>query len=91
MPSAPSLSNEIGMPYAPPAAGELVAGTFRKRLTLSSGRFAMIDNGLGFALVRGRRRSIGISAVMSPASPARAAGSIGPSDESAGWRSDRAR
>jgi hypothetical protein len=51
MPSAPSLSNEIGMPYAPPAAGELVAGTFRKRLTLSSGRFAMIDNGLGFALV----------------------------------------
>ena len=37
------------MPYAPPA--ELVAGTFRQRLTLSSGRFAMIDNGLGFALV----------------------------------------
>jgi Protein of unknown function (DUF3363) len=28
-----------------------VAGTFRQRLTLSSGRFAMIDNGLGFALV----------------------------------------
>jgi Protein of unknown function (DUF3363) len=45
------LSNEIGMPYAPPAAGELVAGTFRKRLTLSSSRFAMIDNDLGFALV----------------------------------------
>jgi hypothetical protein len=45
------LSNEIGMPYAPPAAGDLVAGTFRQRLTLSSGRFAMIDNGLGFALV----------------------------------------
>jgi type IV secretory pathway VirD2 relaxase len=45
------LSNEIGMPYAPPAAGELVAGTFRQRFTLSSGRFAMIDNGLGFALV----------------------------------------
>jgi type IV secretory pathway VirD2 relaxase len=45
------LSNEIGMPYAPPRAGEMVAGTFRQRLTLSSGRFAMIDNGLGFALV----------------------------------------
>jgi type IV secretory pathway VirD2 relaxase len=45
------LSNEVGMPYAPPAAGEQVAGTFRRRLTLSSGRFAMIDNGLGFALV----------------------------------------
>jgi type IV secretory pathway VirD2 relaxase len=45
------LSDEIGMPYAPPAAGELVAGTFRRRLTLSSGRFAMIDNGIGFTLV----------------------------------------
>jgi hypothetical protein len=45
------LSNEIGMPYSPPAAGELVAGTFRQRLTLNSGRFALIDNGLGFALV----------------------------------------
>jgi hypothetical protein len=43
------LSDQIRMPYAPPA--ELVAGTFRQRLTLSSGRFAMIDNGLGFALV----------------------------------------
>jgi Protein of unknown function (DUF3363) len=39
------------MPYTPAAAGEMVAGTFRRRLTLSSGRFAMIDNGLGFALV----------------------------------------
>ena len=29
----------------------MVAGTFRQRLTLSSDRFAMIDNGLGFALV----------------------------------------
>ena len=27
------------------------AGTYRQRLTLSSGRFAMIDNGLGFQLV----------------------------------------
>jgi hypothetical protein len=45
------LANEVRMPYAPPAAGEQVAGTFRQRLTLSSGRFAMIDNGLGFALV----------------------------------------
>jgi hypothetical protein len=45
------LSNEVGMPYALPAAGELVAGTFRQRLTLSSRRFAVIGNGLGFALV----------------------------------------
>ncbi|MFC5395121.1 DUF3363 domain-containing protein, partial [Bosea vestrisii] len=33
------------------AAGEHVAGTYRQSLTLSSGRFAMIDNGLGFQLV----------------------------------------
>jgi hypothetical protein len=32
-------------------AGEQVAGVYRQRLTLSSGRFAMIDNGLGFQLV----------------------------------------
>ena len=34
-----------------PVAGEYVAGTVRQRLTLSSGRFAMIDDGLGFQLV----------------------------------------
>jgi hypothetical protein len=35
----------------PAAGGEMVAGTYRQRLTLTSGRFAMIDNGLDFALV----------------------------------------
>ena len=34
-------------------AGEYVSGTVRQRLTLSSGRFAMIDDGLGFQLVPG--------------------------------------
>jgi type IV secretory pathway VirD2 relaxase len=45
------LSAEIGMPYTPAAGGETIVGTYRQRLTLTSGRFAMIDNGLGFALV----------------------------------------
>ena len=49
--AAAALSAESAMPYTPAAGGEMVAGTFRQRLTLSSGRFAMIDNGLGFALV----------------------------------------
>ena len=31
--------------------GETVAGTYRQRLDLASGRFAMIDNGMGFELV----------------------------------------
>ena len=70
------------------AGGEMVAGTYRQRLTLTSGRFAMIDNGLGFALVRGRRRSTGISAAMSPASPWRAAGSSGVLGATGGWQSE---
>jgi hypothetical protein len=45
------LSAETGLPYIPVGGGEHVAGTYRQRLTLTSGRFAMIDNGLGFALV----------------------------------------
>lgn len=45
------LSAEIGLPYMPQAAEEHVAGTYRQRIALSSGRFAMIDGGLGFQLV----------------------------------------
>ena len=49
--SEPELSAETGLPYLQAAAGEQVAGTYRQSLTLTSGRFAMIDNGLGFQLV----------------------------------------
>lgn len=45
------LSAETGLPHVKPADGEHVSGTYRQRLTLSSGRFAMLDNGLGFQLV----------------------------------------
>jgi len=45
------LSAEIGLPHAPSNAGEYVVGLVRQRLTLASGRFAMIDDGLGFQLV----------------------------------------
>jgi type IV secretory pathway VirD2 relaxase len=45
------LSAETGLPHVKAAAGEHIAGIYRQRLTLSSGRFAMIDNGLGFQLV----------------------------------------
>ncbi|CUX48075.1 hypothetical protein H009_17823 [Agrobacterium tumefaciens str. Cherry 2E-2-2] len=45
------LSHEMNMPYQPSAAGEYVAGTYRQRFTLASGRFAMVDDGLGFSLV----------------------------------------
>jgi len=45
------LSAETGLPYLQAAASEHVSGAYRQRLTLSSGRFAMIDNGLSFQLV----------------------------------------
>jgi type IV secretory pathway VirD2 relaxase len=45
------LSAETGLPHVKAAAGGHVAGVYRQRLSLSSGRFAMIDNGLGFQLV----------------------------------------
>ncbi|MBA8910226.1 relaxase/mobilization nuclease domain-containing protein [Aminobacter ciceronei] len=45
------LSGETGLPHVNTQSGEHVAGTVRQRLTLSSGRFAMIDDGLGFQLV----------------------------------------
>jgi type IV secretory pathway VirD2 relaxase len=45
------LSTETGLAHHPSADGEHVGGTFRQRVTLASGRFAMIDDGLGFQLV----------------------------------------
>jgi hypothetical protein len=45
------LATEIGLPHRPSAEGEHVAGVYRQRVTLASGRFAMIDDGLGFQLV----------------------------------------
>ena len=49
--AAATLSAESGLGYRPSAEGENVAGIYRRRVTLSSGRFAMIDDGLGFQLV----------------------------------------
>eukprot|EP01037_Dinobryon_pediforme_P014273 gene14274-14394_t len=46
-----ALSAQTGLPHVKAAAGENVAGTYRQSLTLTSGRFAMIDNGMGFQLV----------------------------------------
>ena len=45
------LAAETGQPFNPAAAGEYVAGAYRQRFALASGRFAMIDDGLGFQLV----------------------------------------
>lgn len=45
------LSGETGCPYRATAVGESISGVYRQRVSLASGRFAMIDDGLGFTLV----------------------------------------
>jgi type IV secretory pathway VirD2 relaxase len=49
--TAARIAETAGLPYHPQREGEPVAGTYRQRLDLASGRFAMIDDGLGFSLV----------------------------------------
>jgi type IV secretory pathway VirD2 relaxase len=49
--AASKLSAETGLAHRPSAEGEHVSGLYRQRVTLSSGRFAMIDDGMGFQLV----------------------------------------
>ena len=49
--AASKLATETGQPFKPAGTGEYVAGEYRRRLSLASGRFAMIDDGLGFQLV----------------------------------------
>ncbi|MBG0809925.1 DUF3363 domain-containing protein [Methylosinus sp. H3A] len=65
------LSAISGLPHQRAAEGASVAGVYRQRVTLASGRFAMIDDGLGFSLVpwsRSLERELGrhVSGVMSP-------------------------
>lgn len=49
--AAAKLSADTGLVHRPSAEGEHVSGVYRQRVTLASGRFAMIDDGLGFQLV----------------------------------------
>jgi type IV secretory pathway VirD2 relaxase len=49
--AAANLSAETGLSHRPSAEGEHVSGVYRRRVTLASGRFAMIDDGMGFQLV----------------------------------------
>ncbi|MGE0294238.1 MAG: relaxase/mobilization nuclease domain-containing protein [Hyphomonadaceae bacterium] len=45
------LAAETGKPFNRSGTGEYVAGAYQRRITLASGRFAMLDDGLGFQLV----------------------------------------
>jgi type IV secretory pathway VirD2 relaxase len=45
------VAAETSLAYQSASDGKHVAGIYRQRVALASGRFAMIDNGLGFSLV----------------------------------------
>jgi hypothetical protein len=49
--AARQLEIETGLICRHPAVGENISGIYRRRLDLASGRFAMLEDGLGFRLV----------------------------------------
>lgn len=64
-----SLQDQTGRTYRRVADGERVSGIYRQSIQLASGRFAMLDDGMGFSLVPWRpviERSLGqqVSAVV---------------------------
>jgi type IV secretory pathway VirD2 relaxase len=69
--AAAKLAAETGLARHAVAEGETIAGVVRRRVILASGRFAMIDDGLGFSLVPWRaelQRHLGrqVAGVMGP-------------------------
>ncbi|WP_137891261.1 relaxase/mobilization nuclease and DUF3363 domain-containing protein [Ramlibacter sp. 2FC] len=46
-----SLQDQTGQTYRPLKDGERVSGIYRRSIQLDSGRFAMLDDGMGFNLV----------------------------------------
>jgi hypothetical protein len=49
--AALGIAKETGLAYRPVADGERVSGVYRRNVLLASGRFAMLDDGVGFRLV----------------------------------------
>ena len=49
--AAERIQPETGLAYRPVVDGEPVSGTLRRSVLLASGRFAMLDDGVGFSLV----------------------------------------
>lgn len=48
---AVKLEAQTGLPFRKSGEGESVAGVYSQRLNLASGRFAMLNDGMGFELV----------------------------------------
>jgi len=49
--AARTIAAETGLAYRPLAQGQRTSGVYRRDIQLASGRFAMLDDGMGFALV----------------------------------------
>jgi hypothetical protein len=49
--AAATIGSETGLTYREAMDGERVAGVYLRSLMLASGRFAMLDDGIGFTLV----------------------------------------
>lgn len=49
--AAKDIAAETGLEYRPLADGQRVTGTYRRSVMLASGRYAMLDDGMGFSLV----------------------------------------
>ena len=49
--TAQDIAANTGMQYRPALDGERVSGIYRRSVQLASGRFALLDDGLGFSLV----------------------------------------
>lgn len=49
--AAQDIAAETGLAHRPVADGQRVAGVYRRSVMLASGRYAMLDDGMGFSLV----------------------------------------
>ena len=49
--AARDITAETGLEHRPVADGQRVAGIYRRSVILASGRYAMLDDGMGFSLV----------------------------------------
>ena len=49
--AAQDIAAETGLEHHPAAEGQRVAGIYRRSVMLASGRYAMLDDGMGFSLV----------------------------------------
>jgi len=49
--AAKNIAAETGLEHHPAQDGQRITGIYRRNILLASGRYAMLDNGMGFTLV----------------------------------------